>query len=61
MLEDQGGVCAICEGGVDFVVDHCHTSGEVRGILCRTCNQGIGLLKESIKSLENAIKYLKSC
>lgn len=44
----------------DAVIDHCHESGEVRGVLCRTCNAGIGLLGDTAESLQNAINYLKS-
>lgn len=47
MLDAQGGGCGICGTIVDLVVDHCHYTGEVRGILCRKCNSGIGLLSDS--------------
>jgi len=62
----QGGVCAICGSSVDPVttknthIDHCHTTGKVRGILCHLCNRGIGHFKDSIDTLESAIKYLKA-
>lgn len=42
-----------------LVLDHCHNTGEIRGILCQECNQGIGLLKDNLTNLQNAIKYLK--
>lgn len=63
ILEAQGGVCAIC-GGSDngkrrLAVDHCHTSNTVRGILCGSCNKGIGNLKESERVLLSAIQYLR--
>lgn len=41
ILKEQGGVCAICKTlgtSRGLCVDHCHTSGKVRGILCHTCN-----------------------
>lgn len=39
MREKQGGVCALCDGIMERpVVDHCHASGAVRGILCHPCN-----------------------
>ena len=41
------------------LVDHCHTSNEVRGILCLKCNMALGNFKDSIENLQNAIKYLK--
>lgn len=63
MLKSQGGKCAIC-GGCEpiedrmMAVDHCHTTGKVRGILCSNCNRAIGLFRDNIESLKNAIKYL---
>ena len=47
--EDQG----------DFAVDHCHKNGKVRGLLCRSCNLGIGQLRDDIEVLSNAITYLQ--
>ena len=67
MLDLQNGVCAICKnkehvlhkGEVRLMaVDHCHTTGEVRGLLCTNCNKGIGHFKDDIKVLESAINYL---
>lgn len=63
MLEAQDGGCAICKttdprGKGRFHVDHCHDTGAVRGLLCQTCNQGIGLLQDSIDVLLDAAKYL---
>ena len=68
LLESQKGVCAIC--GTDtpsptqedthkhLFVDHCHTSGAVRGLLCSSCNTGLGLFKDNPERLKAAIKYL---
>src|SRR5215217_5299916 len=43
MLEAQDGRCAICKKdfGTRIDVDHCHDTGEVRGLLCMLCNSGI--------------------
>lgn len=39
MLKEQGNVCALCENKMQRpVVDHCHVTGKVRGILCHSCN-----------------------
>lgn len=61
MLSNQGGVCFICHD-IDPVrslaVDHCHTTGKIRGLLCRDCNQGIGKFADDITRLKRAIKYL---
>ncbi len=61
MLQDQKNSCLICNRELDqsACVDHCHTTGKVRGLLCRQCNMALGLLKDNIDSLENAINYLK--
>lgn len=63
LYEKQDGKCAICgeipktERGLH--VDHCHTTGAVRGLLCHGCNTGIGALKEDAETLSKAIDYLK--
>jgi len=69
MLEDQGGLCKICgsEGFVmnkdrhkmKLVIDHCHKTGRVRGLLCHNCNRALGLFKDSSAVLSKAIDYLK--
>ena len=38
--------------------DHCHTTGKFRGILCRSCNQAIGLLGDTASNLKKAYDYL---
>lgn len=65
MCDAQGGRCAIClevqestPRGVLFV-DHCHASGNVRGLLCESCNLAIGKLKDSPEVLRRAADYLE--
>lgn len=62
MLKEQEGVCSICskvnENGRRLTVDHCHTTGEVRGLLCNNCNWMIGLADDEVSVLANAIMYL---
>jgi hypothetical protein len=63
-LKEQGDVCAICKsdtpgGNGDFYVDHNHTTGQVRGLLCHWCNFMIGQSKESPEILSAGIDYLK--
>lgn len=41
-------------------IDHCHSTGEVRGVLCAGCNLGLGHFTDSVTKLENAIKYIKN-
>jgi len=51
--------CAICEThGIKLFVDHCHDTGEVRGLLCHTCNAGLGMFKDSPTFLTKAKEYL---
>jgi hypothetical protein len=64
MLLIQGGRCAVCgtdaPGGKHdrFMVDHCHSTGAVRGLLCNACNHGIGLLGDSADGVRKALEYL---
>ena len=62
MFADQGGVCAICNQSSEKTlhVDHCHTTGEIRGLLCTNCNNGIGRFQDNIEFLTNAINYLST-
>ena len=66
MLSDQNNLCALCltEGWtmaehhvLKLVVDHCHATGKVRGLLCHNCNRGLGLFKDSSEVLLRAAKY----
>lgn len=63
LLIDQNNCCAIC--GDEFIktpdVDHIHETNPpvVRGLLCRPCNRGLGLYRDSIERLEKAINYLR--
>ena len=61
ILATQGGVCAICGGRRSYRlnVDHCHTTGVVRGLLCRLCNgRLLTSARDSVEVLYNAIAYL---
>lgn len=62
ILEQQGGGCAICKQPCArerrLSVDHCHSTGRVRGLLCQNCNAAIGMLKDDAALLFRAIDYL---
>ena len=69
MASVQEGMCAICDGederkradGTPYPlsVDHDHSDGRVRGLLCNRCNAGLGMFREDIDALQRAIEYLK--
>ena len=57
--KEQKGACKICRKNFDqLVVDHDHNTGDVRGLLCHSCNKGLGLFFDNVSALENAIIYL---
>ena len=60
LFEKQDGKCAICSEPGKLGVDHNHTTGQIRGLLCRQCNTAIGSLKESQDLLDSAKGYLKN-
>lgn len=51
--------CAICEKEKQLIVDHNHSTGKVRGLLCNPCNQALGLFKDDPARLRSAIAYLE--
>ena len=61
LLAKQNSRCAICNTDLMVVgehVDHCHTTGKIRGILCRQCNVAIGMFKNDPFLVQKAIDYL---
>jgi len=60
ILEAQGGLCAICKQSRKLHVDHCHESGVVRGLLCRSCNTALGKLGDTSSGLMRAVRYLRN-
>jgi len=58
MTAAQGGRCAICTVETSLVVDHCHQSGAVRQMLCRSCNTFLGRVEANPKILEAMHSYL---
>lgn len=54
------GRCNICSDKYTILeVDHCHDTGDIRGLLCGKCNRGIGLLGDNINGIKNALSYFK--
>lgn len=67
LVDRQCGRCAICQETptptngkrVALVVDHCHETGRIRGLLCTNCNVAIGHMKDDVGRLRAAISYLE--
>jgi hypothetical protein len=59
MVEAQGGVCLICQERPAEHVDHDHLSGAVRGVLCFSCNGGLGQFRDRVDIMAKAITYLE--
>lgn len=70
LLEQQTGVCAVCECPEtkldhrtkrprQLAVDHCHETGQIRGLLCQDCNQALGKLGESVERVKRLLHYLE--
>ena len=63
----QNGKCAICNTDINLsernkrsaCVDHCHTTGKVRALLCNHCNRGLGMFLDNPQLLRNAATYLE--
>ena len=67
---EQSNSCAICKKSevfstrpcnkpeMNLAVDHCHSTGKVRGLLCLKCNRALGLFEENIENLNEAIAYV---
>ena len=67
LLISQNNACALCNKEVSWLpgfssaahVDHCHSTGKVRGILCGSCNTALGKLGDSVESITKVLNYLK--
>ena len=70
LFEKQGNLCKICKtdenkvtgdrfSKISFAVDHDHTTGEIRGILCNQCNRALGMFRDDPYIIKSAYDYLK--
>jgi hypothetical protein len=63
IVETQDGRCAVCAETLTTRqhthVDHCHETGRVRGILCKNCNNGLGMFRDRPDILRTAAEYLE--
>ena len=65
MLAAQDGGCALCgkdeiANGQRLSIDHNHSTHQVRALLCRNCNTGIGAFKEDKELMSKAIEYINT-
>lgn len=64
LVSNQNNKCKLCEKPFNYgrrpSIDHCHTSGVVRGLLCIKCNGALGLVDDNIQLLSKMIDYLKA-
>jgi hypothetical protein len=61
-VEIQNKACAICKTPFTKTpaIDHCHNSGKVRGLLCNACNTALGLFKDNLQAIKEAVRYLEN-
>jgi hypothetical protein len=68
LLQAQNGVCAVCGNPekitmykkvISLCVDHCHTTGKIRGLLCSACNKALGALEDSPERVEALLNYIQ--
>jgi hypothetical protein len=64
-LEEAGDICPICHAayGTETTkkcIDHCHETGEIRGIICNKCNIAAGMLQDDVQAVKRLAEYLES-
>lgn len=56
----QEGICEVCGSTDNICYDHCHSTGEFRGVLCNKCNRSIGMLGDTADTLYKVYTYLRN-
>ena len=59
LIRQQNGLCAICQRKKKLGVDHNHKTKSIRGMLCNSCNAWIANIREDLKLVKRAYKYLQ--
>ncbi|HCH9337366.1 TPA: hypothetical protein NNW70_004295 [Salmonella enterica] len=59
LLEKSSNKCEVCNKTFKICIDHCHTTGKVRGVLCMRCNAALGLLQEDQYIVSNLLDYIR--
>lgn len=63
IFDSQGGVCCLCgrpPKTKQLSVDHCHESGQIRGLLCQPCNAALGRMGDNEEGVLRALDYLRT-
>lgn len=58
-FEDADYKCSVCDSKHKLVLDHCHSTGIIRGVLCHNCNTALGHVKDNILILKGLINFLE--
>lgn len=58
LILKQDGRCSICLREAPLVIDHDHSTNDIRGLICANCNVGLGMFNDSPERLERALQYL---
>lgn len=59
-LKESGGKCQICKQERKLFIDHCHTTGRFRGLICSQCNSALGMMEDLPDRLQAAANYLQA-
>lgn len=59
MSENQENLCLICKEFKPLCVDHDHKTGRIRGLICASCNKGLGHFRDNVEFMQRAIDYVK--
>jgi hypothetical protein len=59
MVAEQRGCCAICGASCTLHIDHCHAGGQVRALLCYSCNTGLGAFRDDPGRMRRAAEYIE--
>ena len=65
MRQEANGICKCCgRAGLHhhkrLVIDHDHTTGQVRGLICSRCNSILGFAQDDLSTLKNLVSYLEN-
>ena len=60
LLDSRGNCCELCGSTKRLVIDHCHDTERIRGVLCNICNSRLGYFGDNIEGAEKVLTYLKN-